>query len=73
MRYCKNCLLPDTRPNLKIEINGICDACLKDPNKTKWNLRLTEFKNLVNKIKKKKEPMIVLSQSEEEKIAPGKL
>lgn len=54
MRYCKNCLLPDTRPNLKIEINGICDACLKDPSKIKWRSRLTEFKNLVNKIKKKK-------------------
>ena len=33
MRYCKNCLLPDTRPNLKIGINGICDACLKNPVK----------------------------------------
>ena len=54
MRYCKNCLLPDTRPNLKIGINGICDACLKNPSKTKWSSRLAEFKNLVNKIKKKK-------------------
>ena len=54
MRYCKNCLLPDTRPNLKIGINGICDACLKNQVKQKWSSRLAEFKYLVNKIKKKK-------------------
>ena len=25
--WCKNCLLPNTRPNLIIESNGICSAC----------------------------------------------
>ncbi len=73
MRYCKNCLLPDTRPNLKIGTNGICDACLKNPSKTKWSSRLAEFKDLVDKIKKKKESMIVLSQLVVERIVPGKL
>jgi N-acetyl sugar amidotransferase len=27
MRYCKSCLLPDTRPNLTIGPFGICNAC----------------------------------------------
>ena len=26
-KYCKICILPDTRPNLKINSNGICNAC----------------------------------------------
>ena len=25
--YCKNCVLPDTRPNLVIEEDGVCNAC----------------------------------------------
>ena len=25
--WCKNCLLPNTRPNLIIEKNGVCSAC----------------------------------------------
>ena len=30
MKYCKNCILPDTRPNLKIDKFGFCDACKKE-------------------------------------------
>lgn len=27
MRYCIRCILPDTRPNLRIEADGVCNAC----------------------------------------------
>ena len=27
MKYCKNCILPDTRPNLSIDEDGVCNAC----------------------------------------------
>lgn len=27
MRYCRRCILPDTRPNLWLEADGICNAC----------------------------------------------
>jgi len=27
MKYCKKCILPDTRPGLVIEDDGICNAC----------------------------------------------
>lgn len=27
MRYCSRCILPDTRPNLRIEADGVCNAC----------------------------------------------
>ena len=27
MRYCKRCILPDTRPGLRIGTDGVCSAC----------------------------------------------
>ena len=27
MRYCQKCVLPDTRPNLTIGRDGVCNAC----------------------------------------------
>ena len=28
MRYCKKCVQPDTRPNIKFDENGVCYACV---------------------------------------------
>ena len=28
MKYCPNCLQPDTRPNTKFSSSGICPACV---------------------------------------------
>jgi len=54
LKYCKICILPNTRPNLIFDKSGVCDGCKKIQKKTNWNLRLKEFKKLVKKIKKKK-------------------
>lgn len=27
MKYCSNCVLPDTRPNLALNAEGVCNAC----------------------------------------------
>ena len=27
MNYCIKCILPDTRPNLIIDTEGVCNAC----------------------------------------------
>ena len=27
MNYCKNCIIPDTRPDQYLNDNGICNAC----------------------------------------------
>ena len=27
MRYCQRCILPDSRPNLEINADGVCNAC----------------------------------------------
>jgi N-acetyl sugar amidotransferase len=55
MNYCKRCVLPDTRPNLYINKNGICSACTAHENfkKINWSKKIRLFKNLTKKIKKK--------------------
>lgn len=27
IRWCKRCILPDTRPNLRLDVEGVCNAC----------------------------------------------
>ena len=49
MKYCKNCLQTDTRPNTKFDENGICPACdyfatLKDVD---WDERRRELEEVV--------------------------
>lgn len=49
--WCKLCVLPNTRPNLKFT-NGICNACTNDKNKFKinWSKRKKILKKITNKI-----------------------
>ena len=28
IKYCRNCVYPETKPDLSLDENGICDACL---------------------------------------------
>src|SRR5690349_10925775 len=54
MKYCKHCVLPDTRPNLKIMDDGICNAChswVNKKNEVDWIKREHEFSHLVANIK----------------------
>lgn len=56
MRYCKKCVLPDTRPGLEIGNDGICTACKgheqKDIN-IDWDKRRKELKSLIADAKKR--------------------
>jgi len=54
LKWCKLCILPNTRPNLKF-INGVCNACSHDKIKHKidWSKRKDALKKIVNKIIKK--------------------
>ena len=51
MQYCKKCLMPDTRPGLIFNDNGVCTACInyEKQKTTDWNQRLKELKTLCNK------------------------
>ena len=50
MRYCKKCIMPDTRPDQYLNEDGICNACLGfEYQKIDW-----EKANQLNEIIKKK-------------------
>jgi len=52
MKYCVNCLFPDTKPELSIDENGICDAC-----------RTGKYKNEIDWVSKRKELKKIFEES----------
>ena len=55
MRYCKFCLLPDTKPQLVFDKNGICSACINNKLKQNvdWESKHKDFLKLLEKYKNK--------------------
>lgn len=51
MRYCKKCTMPDTRPGIIFDENGICCACTHYENRKKvdWTARWKELEVLCDK------------------------
>lgn len=52
MKYCKKCIMPDTRPEQVFNSEGECDACSSAVIKHKaidWNSRREEFKKILDK------------------------
>jgi N-acetyl sugar amidotransferase len=50
MKYCKKCVLPDTRPGIMIGDEGICNACTGFDHKNenvRWDEREQAFKKIV--------------------------
>ena len=55
MKYCKQCLMPDTRPGIKFDEHEICMACInyQKQKETDWTARWTELKKLCDKYRNK--------------------
>jgi N-acetyl sugar amidotransferase len=55
IKYCSNCLLPSTKPDLRFDDDGTCSACVAYQNRAKvnWLERESEFRALVSKYKAK--------------------
>ena len=51
MKYCAKCLMPDTRPGIKLDEKNICTGCLnfEKQKSTDWDKRFDEFKKLCDK------------------------
>ncbi|MBT5667355.1 MAG: N-acetyl sugar amidotransferase [Rhodospirillaceae bacterium] len=54
MRFCNNCLMPDTRPDLEFDEQNICDACVmaqrklaQIDNPIDWDARRVEFEGYI--------------------------
>ncbi|EPE6544684.1 N-acetyl sugar amidotransferase, partial [Campylobacter coli] len=46
MKFCKKCVMPDTKPDLHFDAEGVCDACRSQEAKNKkinWQEREKEF------------------------------
>ena len=55
MKYCKRCVMPETRPGIKFDEDGVCYPCLNAEKKkeTDWNTRFKELKELCDKYRRK--------------------
>ncbi len=53
IKFCKKCIMPDSRPRIVFDEDGICNACLhsEKKNKTNWLDRKNEFLKLIEAIK----------------------
>ncbi len=51
MRYCKKCVMPDTRPGISFNEEGICSACqsVERRKKINWDKRFRELEELCDK------------------------
>jgi len=51
MEYCKNCLMPTTKPGLMLNKEGICPACVNKikKNEINYNARFKELEKLCDK------------------------
>jgi len=54
MKYCSNCFLPSTKPQLTFNEKGICSACLNYWNRPNidWKKRKDTFLEIIHEIKK---------------------
>lgn len=56
MKYCKNCIMPNTRPDQIFNNDGICNACLsfERNKKINWKERKKELEKIISNIKSNK-------------------
>lgn len=54
MRWCRSCILPDTRPNLPFGADGVCAACRLHGRRDAldWATRHRDFKTLVERTRR---------------------
>jgi hypothetical protein len=49
IRFCATCLMPNSRPRIHFDENGVCNACHTAAEKASidWSARRTEFLSLI--------------------------
>jgi N-acetyl sugar amidotransferase len=48
MNWCRQCVLPDTRPNLRLDADGVCNACRAHASKAvvDWSSRAAQLQQI---------------------------
>lgn len=51
MKYCKKCVMPDTRPGIRFNEEGVCNGCITYEKKkdTDWDARFKELETICDK------------------------
>lgn len=52
MKYCRTCIMPDTRPEQVFNTEGVCDACISAKVKhaqIDWDARRNEFEEILSR------------------------
>ena len=54
VEFCKICIMPNSRPRITFDKDGICNACnhSKDKEQINWELRKAEFLEILSNLKK---------------------
>ena len=49
INYCKTCVMPDTKPDLQLDHEGVCSACrnFNDRKNVDWDARHNELIRLL--------------------------
>lgn len=52
-RYCNRCVLPETRPGVALDAEGVCNGCRNNEDKPDidWRARAQQFKSLAERAK----------------------
>ncbi len=55
MKYCTRCVMPDTKPDLLLDADGVCNACrsFEKRKEVNWEVRKEEFFKVVDKYRSK--------------------
>jgi len=55
IKYCKRCILPETKPDLEIDAEGVCSACRYYETRPEidWDKRRQEFHNIIDRYRSK--------------------
>lgn len=58
MRYCSNCVMPDTKPGVVLDERGFCNACCTKEIKAgiDWEERARQLERIVDEIKAENHP-----------------
>lgn len=55
IRYCTKCVMPETKPDLKIDESGVCSACknYESRESVDWEARTTELRDILERYRSK--------------------
>jgi N-acetyl sugar amidotransferase len=55
MKYCKRCILPDTKPGVSFDLEGICSACrsVELKHRINWDLRALKLRQICDEVRGK--------------------